>query len=90
MTTFNVANAPKAPAYVADLWQMEENPTYIRFKFKTIESAMEMEKELKSNQDASVSASSRCENSVSVHYKERHMVPKIAKAISEAYGVELI
>ena len=32
MTTFNTAAAPKAPAYVANLWQMEVNVSYIRFK----------------------------------------------------------
>ena len=51
MTTFNIAAAPKAPAYVANLWQMEVNPTYIRFKFKTNESAAEMHAETKNDKD---------------------------------------
>ena len=90
MTTFNIAAAPKAPAYVANLWQMEVNPTYIRFKFKTDEAAAEMQAELKKDSDPMIAAVTRLETVVSVHYADRNAVPHIAKAISEAYGIEMI
>ena len=90
MTTFNTAAAPKAPAYVANLWQMEVNPTYIRFKFKTDEAAAEMQAELKNDSDPMIAAVTRTEAVVSVHYTDRNAVPHIAKAISEAYGIEMI
>ena len=90
MTTFNTAAAPKAPAYVANLWQMEVNPTYIRFKFKTDEAAAEMQAELKKDSDPMIAAVTRLETVVSVHYADRNAVPHIAKAISEAYGIEMI
>ena len=90
MTTFNIAAAPKAPAYVESLWQMEVNPTYIRFKFKDNDAAAEMQAELKNDKDPMIAAVTRTEAVVSVHYADRNAVPHIAKAISQAYGIELI
>ena len=90
MTTFNTAAAPKAPAYVANLWQMEVNPTYIRFKFKTNESAAEMHAETKNDEDPMIEAVTRTDNVVAIHYSDHSAVPHIAKAISEAYGIEMI
>ena len=90
MTTFNTAAAPQAPAYVANLWQLEANQTYINFKFKTNDAAAEMQAELKSDSDPMIAAVTRTEAVVSVHYTDRNAVPHIAKAISQAYGIELI
>ena len=90
MTTFNTAAAPKAPAYIANLWQMEVNPTYIRFKFKTNESAAEMHAETKNDDDPMIAAVTRTDNVVAIHYADRRAIPNIAKAISEAYGIEMI
>ncbi len=90
MTTFNTAAAPQAPAYVAKLWQMEVNPTFINFKFKDNDAAAEMQAELKSDSDPMIAAVTRTEAVVSVHYADRNAVPRIAKAISQAYGIELI
>ena len=90
MTTFNTAAAPKAPAYVANLWQMEVNPTYIRFKFKTDEAAAEMQAELKKDSDPMIAAVTLTDKVVAIHYADHSAVPHIAKAISEAYGIEMI
>ena len=90
MTTFNTAAAPKAPAYVESLWQMEVNPTYIRFKFKTEEAAAAMHNETKNDDDPMIAAVTRTGNVVAIHYVEHSAVPHIAKAISEAYGIEMI
>lgn len=90
MTTFNTAAAPKAPAYVANLWQMEVNPTYIRFKFKTEEAAAEMHAETKNDKDSMIAAVTLTDKVVAIHYADRNAVPHIAKAISEAYGIEMI
>lgn len=90
MTTFNTAAAPQAPAYVANLWQMEVNVSYIRFKFKTEEAAAEMHNETKNDNDPMIYAVTRTDNVVAVHYADRSAVPHIAKAISEAYGIEMI
>lgn len=90
MTTFNTTAAPKAPEYVADLWQMEVNPTYIRFKFKTEEAAAEMHAETKNDKDPMISAVTLTDKVVAIHYADSSAVPHIAKAISEAYGIEMI
>ena len=91
MTTFNTAAAPQAPAYVAKLWQMEVSPEdVINFKFKDNDAAAEMQAELKSDSDPMIAAVTRTEAVVSVHYTDRNAVPHIAKAISQAYGIELI
>lgn len=90
MTTFNTAAAPKAPAYVADLWQMEVNPTYIRFKFKSSAAAAEMHNETKNDRDPMIEAVALTDKVVAIHYTDRNAVPNIAKAISEAYGIEMI
>ena len=90
MTTFNTAAAPKAPAYVESLWQMEVNPTYIRFKFKTDEAAAEMHAETKNDKDPMIAAVTLTDKVVAIHYADRSAVPHIAKAISEAYGIEMI
>ena len=90
MTTFNTAAAPQAPAYVANLWQLEVNPTFINFKFKTNDAAAEMQAELTNDSGPMIAAVTRTEAVVSVHYTDRNAVPHIAKAISQAYGIELI
>ncbi len=90
MTTFNTAAAPKAPAYVANLWQMEVNVSYIRFKFKTDEAAAEMHAETKNDKDPMIAAVTRTGNVVAIHYVNHSAVPHIAKAISEAYWIEMI
>ena len=90
MTTFNTAAAPKAPAYVANLWQMEVNPTYIRFKFKTDEAAAEMHAEAVNDKDPMIAAVTLTDKVVAIHYADHLSVPHIAKAISEAYGIEMI
>lgn len=91
MTTFNTAAAPKAPAYVANLWQMEVNVSYIRFKFKTEEAAAEMHAETKNDKDPMIAAVSLTDKVVAIHYNaNRSAVQCIAKAISEAYGIEMI
>ena len=90
MTTFNTAVAPKAPAYVANLWQMEVNVSYIRFKFKTDEAAAEMHAETKNDKDPMIAAVTLTDKVVAIHYADHSAVPHIAKAISEAYGIEMI
>ena len=90
MTTFNTAAAPKAPAFVANLWQMEVNPTYIRFKFKTDEAAAEMHAETKNDKDPMIAAVTLTDKVVAIYYADHSAVPHIAKAISEAYGIEMI
>lgn len=90
MTTYNTAAAPKAPKYVADLWQMEVNVSYIRFKFKTEEAAAEMHAETKNDKDPMIAAVTLTDKVVAIHYADRNAVPNIAKAISEAYGIEMI
>lgn len=90
MTTFNTAAAPKAPAYVANLWQMEVNVSYIRFKFKTEEAAAEMHAETKNDKDPMIAAVTLTDKVVAIHYSNHSAVPHIAKAISEAYGIEMI
>ena len=90
MTTFNTAAAPKAPAYVANLWQMEVNVSYIRFKFKTEEAAAEMHAETKNDKDPMIAAVTLTDKVVTIHYADHSAVPHIAKAISEAYGIEMI
>ena len=88
MTTFNTAVAPQAPAYVSELWQIESNVGYLNFKFRTTEAAQEMLNEVK--QDGDVNIANICGNTVSVHYHDRNATQSIAKAISEAYGIEVI
>lgn len=88
MNTFNVAAAPVAPAYVADLWQIESNTGYLNFKFKNEESASQMLAEVKA--DPEVFQAHSFGKTISVHYKNRSSVQAIAKAISEAYNIEVI
>ena len=71
MTTFNTAAAPKAPAYVANLWQMEVNVSYIRFKFKTDEAAAEMHAETKNDKDPMIAAVTLTDKVVAIHYADR-------------------
>lgn len=90
MTTFNTAAAPKAPAYLSNLWQMEVNVGYIRFKFKTDEAAAEMHAETKNDKDPMIAAVTLTDKVLAIHYADHSAVPNIAKAISEAYGIEMI
>ena len=88
MNTINVNNAPVAPAYVADLWQIESNVGYLRFKFKSVESANLLHEETKV--DPEIYMVSCRDSVVTIHYKNQGVAQIVAKALNDAYNIEVI